>query len=164
MLPRKDGGRLGMNDIKIELIKEHDKYYEAIIDNKPVKLFKVGTVDKMRKQSKLRLNRISELITFKDFKPLLDKLYFYSCVSPRVEEYEEVVTQMSKEIKKLYDIVAFTPLAKSQTNIFHYYLKQIDPKIYGKAQTFTRTTDLLFEDLKYIKEKIDGRTDKRRTG
>ncbi len=148
--------REGVMDKEIKVLKEHDKYYEAIIDNKPVKLFKVGTVDEMKKQSKLRLNRISELITFKDFKPLLDKLYFYSCVSPRVEEYEEVVTEMSKEIKKLYDIVAFAPLARSQTNIFHYYLKQIDPKIYGKAQTFTRITNLLFEDLKYIKEKIDG--------
>jgi len=153
-----------MNDIKIELIKEHDKYYEAIIDNKPVKLFKVGTVDEMRKQSKLRLNRISELVTLKDITPLLDLLDFHTCVGPRVHEYEKVAIEMTKEIKKLYDIVAFAPLVKSQTNIFHYYLKQINPEIYGKAQTFTRTIDLLFEDLKYIKEKIDGRTDKKRTG
>ena len=103
-------------------------------------------------------------MTIKDIIPLLDLLDFHTCVGPRVSEYEKIAIEISEEIKKLYDIVAFAPLTKSTTNIFHGYYKQMSPNIYGKAQTFTRNIDLLFEDLKYIKEKIDGRTDKKRTG
>lgn len=74
---------------------------------------------------------------------------------PTVGSYKEEAMTMSKILEEAYAQVG--PSSMKESNIFHHPIKQINPEIYGKAETFMKELkklEALLEEVREAKEKI----------
>ena len=132
----------------IKITGETDKSYTAVIEGKEVTLFKVDREELDRKYIE-NLRTISSILPNKNVMEMLNALVVVRNNIPDVYTYEKVATELSIVIDKLYHILA--PYCNKDTyNIFHHPYKKISLELYGKAQTFMKNVEMLFEDIVQI--------------
>jgi len=134
--------------MEIEFLNEHERYYEALIGGKNVILYKVDK-DKIQQDYLINLKKVSKTLSLNNIIPLYNLLKESIKNTPNVDQYEKIADSISIEIDKLYYLTK-----SDKSSIFHHPYKQINPAIYGKAQTFMKNIKFLFEDLIYIKQEI----------
>ena len=129
----------------IKITGENDKSYTAIIEGKEVTLFKVDREELERKNIE-NLRTISSILPNKNVLEILNALVVVKNNIPDVYTYEKVAIELSIVIDKLYHILA--PYCNKDTyNIFHHPHKEISLDVYGKAQTFMKNVEMLYEDI-----------------
>jgi hypothetical protein len=141
-----------MEDQIIEVISENDKTIEVKVDGKKVTLFKIN-VEEMNYKHQEDLYKASTYLTKND---VSNALYFTKRILqdiPNVDEYKETANELTSYMVKIYDILSPHKLS----HLMHHLVKETDPKIYGKAQTFTKYAKLFYEELEEIIDFMDGK-------
>jgi len=129
----------------MHLIGEDDKSYTANIEGKIVKLFKIDTEpinsrhnESVYQASKcLRNDTVYEVFNY--ISMILNNI-------PTIDKYEEIAKQVTTYLKEVEIIL----LDNECINFVFYYIKDIDPSIYGRAQTFIKNITMVKEDFKNI--------------
>lgn len=129
---------------EIKILGEDSKSYDAEIDGKRVKLFKIDK-DEIKNRRIQSLQYAAEKIDEPCFIGLFKLVEYCKNNIPTVDKYEQLAIDISEILDLVYDQVGH-----KYTNIFHYYFKDISPSIYGKAQTFMKNINMLYDDLCYI--------------
>jgi len=124
----------------IKIIEENEKSYTAIADGKKVVLWKIDTA-KLEAVWKEKVRQAGNFRNIIAVKEMIDNLMLIQENPLDVNDYEAVVLDICKDIKKFIDS---TPPAY---NVFHTVYKYLHPECYGKAQTFTKYTDELIDIL-----------------
>ena len=129
----------------LELVSEHENYYLARNEQgEEIKLFKIKT--KELEESMRRDNlKVVEKLNFKRLNRLVEMLEVIDKSDILIEHYEGTVTRLVEHLKVCYDEVG-------RPNLFHYYIKNLDPIHYGRAQTFREETRRLIERVHEIVE------------
>jgi len=135
---------------QIELLSETKEYYMAKIKGKPVKLIKIDIKELKDKHNSDLLNAskyispttLSEAIkvTRKTLKDI-----------PNVNEYRNI----AKFNVTLMNMIYYDLKPHKLSHLMHTLVKNTDPNIYGKAETFIRQIEMFNEDLEKIKKFAD---------
>jgi hypothetical protein len=134
----------------IKILEEYDKYYVGEVEGKPVKFFKIDFEElKVKHENDLYL--ASEYLDEDDVKDLLFLSNRLIQFTPNVLEYENVATELTAGMNKLYDKLKPHKLS----HLMHHLIKETDPNIYGKAQTIMKQIHRLHYDLKKINQYIN---------
>mgnify|MGYP006863438466 CR=1 FL=1 len=123
---------------KIEIISEDDKCYIAKIDGKQVKLFKVD-VDEINIRNKNNLHDAAKCLPKQLVVDFINFIISTIEHKPTVDRYENAANRMVACMKQIEKIL----LENKCSNLMFWYIKNIDPDIYGKAQTFMRIIERL---------------------
>jgi len=135
---------------QIELLSEHKKYYTAKIKGKPVKLFKINIEE-------MKLKHIDDLLNASKY---ISKTTLNESIKvtrgilkniPKINEYEKI----SKFVVTLMNMIYYDLKPHKLSHLMHTLVKNTDPNIYGKAQTFIRQIEMFNEDLEKIKQFVD---------
>ena len=135
---------------EIEVISEDEKNIIAKIDGKPVKLFKINMEELEFKHtndlfsaasiiSPLNLNEGLK-VTRKIIKDI-----------PTVDKYEKI----SKYVTTIMNSIYFDLEPYNLSHLMHTMIKNTDPTIYGRAQTFMDQIKRFNGDLEKIKKFTD---------
>ena len=129
----------------LELIEDHKDYY-LVKDDKgeEVKLFKINKeeLDNLKNEQNLR---VAEKLSFQKLMNLYRGLEVIIQTKLLIEDYATAAQGIVDKLRKCYDEVG-------SPNLFHHYIKDIDPEMYGRAQTFRKETNSLYERVKEIVE------------
>ena len=129
-----------------ELIEELPDRY--IVTNKEGEqgnrliLFKVKTKE-IEKSHQDEIEKAIKVLDKEEVTKLFHTVKSLQKNPPSVIEYNDVAINITKILKKFYDKIG-------SPNIFHHSIKQIDPNIYGRAQTFIHQMEILKNILKEI--------------
>lgn len=131
----------------IKILKDTKNYYIVEIEGRPVKLLKIDktelefqhTNDLFNAASIINPNTLNDAI--KETRRILENI-------PTVDKYERVADYMVRLMNVMYDNL--NPYKLSY--LMHHMIKNIDPNIYGKAQTFMDQIKQLNKDLEIIKK------------
>lgn len=129
-----------MSDIKI--ISEDAKSYIANIDGKQVILYKVD-VDKINERNRNSLNEASKHLPKQLVVDFINFIIYTIEYIPTVDKYENAANTTVAFMKQIEKI-----LVKNEcSNLMFSYIKNLDPNIYGKAQTFMKIIKRLEIDM-----------------
>jgi len=130
-------------DLKI-IEKDEDHYLVENEKGEKIKLYmiKQEELDKIRRKENLK---VVEKLHFKKLMRLIDMLVTIDESEIVIEHYEGTVTRLVEHLKACYDDVG-------RPNLFHHYIKNLDPIQYGRAQTFREETKSLLERVREIIE------------
>lgn len=135
---------------KIKIISEQKDCYIADINGRSVKLFKIDMNElKIKHENDLYL--ASKLLLNSDIYNLLDLTKRIIQFTPDVDHYKNVADKVTELMESIYSKLKNHNLS----HLFHHFIKEINPDIYGKAQTFMRQINLLHEDLTKIHQFIN---------
>jgi len=132
-----------MSDWKeVRVIEDFGKYCTVDIDGRIVKAFKLDMeqLEKIRKESIEKLAKGMTKLMVKSLISRLDKIV--SC-NLLLKDYLHTAESLTEVLNTYYDTVG-------PPNVLHYYIKNIDPEIYGKGQTFLKESHSLLETMKKV--------------
>jgi len=129
----------------VEIVEENDEYY-LIKDSegKERKLYKIN-MDQLAEMHKQRIQICADRLDKEDVDPLINQLSEILSRTISVDEYLEIACNISAKLEDLYAIMG-------SGNIFHSFIKQLDPYQYGRAQTFTDNVESLLHTLSEIRD------------
>lgn len=84
--------------------------------------------DEIDKLNRERLMKVATSVDKEDIIAISKTLLDIINNIPSIEEYFIIATNLSTNLKRIYDKVG-------SPNLFNYYIKNIDPGIYGRAHT-----------------------------
>ncbi len=134
-----------MSEIKI--ISESKKYYTAVIDGKPIVLYKLD-VDSIKQNRINDLKKSAEIIPDVLFNQILAFTNDLLENIPNVDEYEKV----ADEVVVLMELLHKELRPHCLTYLVHQSIKHISPSCYGKANTFTHQIKMFNDMLKEMNE------------
>lgn len=114
-----------------EIIKMDKKEGFAILKHNKTgeeKKMKFMDPDKMEEMRKALISGIANRIKEDDLKLLMFKAERFLAAPVTITEYEFIITDLVDRLKVIYNGI-------DKQNIFKSYIKNLDPKCYGKAQT-----------------------------
>jgi len=131
--------------VNLELIKKYDDHY--LVRNEQgeeIKLYiiKQEELDEIRHKDNLK---VVEKLHFKKLNRLAEMLEIIDKNELLIEHYKTSATRLVEHLKMCYDEVG-------RPNVFHHYIKNLDPEYYGRAQTFREETRSLIERVHEIIE------------
>jgi hypothetical protein len=131
--------------MNLELIEDHEDYYR--VRNKKgeeLKLFKINQeeLDRISRENNLK---VVENLDSKKLMRLSSMLETIDKTELLIEHYEAAATRLVEHLNMCYDEVG-------RPNLFHHYIKNLDPEQYGRAQTFRKETRQLIETVHEIIE------------
>lgn len=129
----------------LELIKKYDDHY--LVRNEQgeeIKLYilKQQELDEIRYKGNLK---VAENLDSKKLMRLSSMLEAIDKAELLIEHYEGAAIRLVEHLQMCYDEVG-------RPNIFHHYIKNLDPEQYGRAQTFRIETRQLIETVHEIIE------------
>jgi hypothetical protein len=126
------------NDFKV--IEEHNKYYVIEDENgnqkKAVKIRR-DAVQKIHDDSN---KKVAENIDVKRFLELVSRLEDILNNVPTIDKYKDIAVELANFLRQCYDNVG-------NPNLFHHPIKNIDPDIYGRANTLLKEVKQLYESM-----------------
>ena len=133
----------GEKVVNLELIKKYDDYY--LVRNEKgeeIKLYMLKQVelDRIRRENNIK---VAENLDSKKLMHLSSMLETINKTELLIEHYEAAATRLVEHLNMCYDEVG-------RPNLFHHYIKNLDPEQYGRAQTFRIETRQLIETVHEI--------------
>ena len=125
---------------KLTLINETDDHYEVENeDGKIVKMFKIkkDDIDKWHNEA---IQKVADAFDDVRIKQIIKWLENILNNIPTVETYLDVVTELSVFLEECYNVVG-------RPNLFHFPIKNINPKIYGRADGLMEQVVQLHNDM-----------------
>lgn len=124
-----------------ELVENKEDHY-LIREKGGTKTFKAFKIDmdKIKESNDESNRKVAKKFSFEDLKNLVIHLERILNNVPTVDKYEKEAIELTKRLNSCYNIVGVP-------NLFWHPIKNIDPTIYGKAQTFLKQVFQLFETM-----------------
>jgi len=139
----------------IELISEDDKSYTALVDGKETKLFKIN-IEELNAKHDRDLLEASKHLSKSDIEEMLFFTRRIIQFVPRITEYERVAVETTDLMERVYK--ALEPYKLSY--LMHHLVKDTNPEIYGKAETFMKQIGMFNEYLEEIYKHIETSSEK----
>jgi len=119
-----------------------------IAENEKGQSFKIFTVDraKIQKSHDDRVAQVAQAINKDDIERLFLTTLEYSTKPIDIDHWRKLAEDLTVFLKRLYTQIG-------NPNIFHHYIKNIDPDYYGKADTFRKECKSLHKICIEIKNK-----------
>ena len=137
-------------EAEIKIQSEQKDCYIADINGKTVKLFKIDMEElKLKHENDLYL--ASRHLSNADIHELLVLTTKILQFTPDVDHYKGVADKVTDLMENLFSKLAVHDLS----HLFHHLIKDINPEIYGKAQTFMRQINLLHDTMSKIHQFIN---------
>jgi len=126
--------------------EKDDRYIIETEKGQTLIAYKIDTND-ISKRRHEEIEKVAKKLDKKEVVQLLGMVNDLYDNPPSIVDYLGAATEVVKILRKYYDKV-------DSSNLFHHPIKQIDPEIYGKAQTFMHQMMLLKDTLIKIKHQI----------
>ncbi len=126
----------------IEVLSEDKKTIVGIMDGKPITLHKIN-IDAMTRSHNEKIDKAAIAISFDK---LEESLTFTNDIlkdCPYINEYEEYANKAIELMKSMYHDCQ----PGDATSLFHHLVKETNPSIYGKAQTFIKQVTFFNETI-----------------
>jgi len=121
----------------IELVEDHDKYCMVSIDGKLVKAHKLD-LEQLQRIHRESIEKLAKGLTREMVESLISMLTRILYLDLFLKDYLRTAEHLTNLLKNYYEIIG-------SPNAFHYYIKNIDPEIYGKGQTFLKEVESLLK-------------------
>lgn len=132
--------RDGLTEEKITVIEEKsDHYVIETADGRQLKAYKIKK-DEIQKIHDELNRKVAENLGVSKLRQLLIRLEKILSNPPTVIEYEDVVVNLTAFLGECYDEVG-------NPNQFHHPIKNINPDIYGRANTLMKQVKQLWESM-----------------
>ncbi len=134
-------------DKNIKVIAEDKDSFTAMLDGKEIKLYKIN-IDEIEIKRRTDLYKAAGHIP-KEL--IVNALYLTSRTLdkiPTVDDYEDIATIAVDYMNQIYKYLRKNKLSY----IIHYLIKNTDPYIYGRAQTFMKNIRYFDTDLRIIQD------------
>jgi len=115
-------------DEYIEMVHENEGSYTLKdSDGRIFKSIKIKQedIDKIHEDS---IRKVSEAVDEHDLTKIMKVVQSILSAPVTITEYEVIAESLAHHFRALYAVIG-------SPNLFHHYIKQVDPEIYGKAQT-----------------------------
>lgn len=129
---------LGESKFKV-IFNEEDHYVLEREDGSYFKAHKIDT-EKISKRHLESVRKVAEKLPPERVMFLVRMLQDVLNNEPTITEYLEIANDLAENIQNCYDIVG-------RPNLFHHPFKNINPEIYGKAQTLRKEVHQLLETM-----------------
>jgi hypothetical protein len=117
-----------MGDMELKVLKERENHYEVEDpDGNKMTMYKID-MDSIKKSHEESIIKVATAIEGSDLFDLFNVFTNVLNNIPSVTEYLDIAENLSAYLKVIYEKVG-------SPNIFWHPIKNIDPDIYGKAQT-----------------------------
>lgn len=129
-----------MENDEYKVIEEHSEYY--IIEDRNGNQKRAVKIrrDKIQKIHDDSNKKVAENIDVKRFSELVLRLEDILNNVPTIDKYKDIAVELANFLKQCYDDVG-------NPNLFHYPIKNIDPEIYGRADTLLKGVTQLYESM-----------------
>jgi len=131
------------------VIEETENYYLVRnVEGKEIKLYKIDQ-EEVRRIHRASIEKLAKGLTREMVDSLTAELRNILSLGILLHEYPDIARNLVDKLREYYDTVG-------RPNLLHYYIKDIDPDMYGKGQTFLREVESLLgvmnETADYIEE------------
>jgi len=126
-----------------ELVEElSDRYIVTNKEGKRLVLYKIDS-DATQTKHNEEIKKAAKFLNREEVTHLFHKVKTLQKNPPTVVDYYDLAAEIAKTLQNFYNQIG-------SPNIFHQPVKNIDPEIYGKAQSFMRQLEILKNILKEI--------------
>lgn len=129
-----------MNSEQMKIIEETPKKYVLEDEHGERKTFHKIDMESIKKSHRESVHKVAEALTGEDLESILTTLTNVLNNTPDINEYLLIAQNISSYLKRIYDKVG-------SPNLLWHPIKNIDPDIYGKAQTLTIELNDLFQQM-----------------
>ena len=133
----------------LKILEESNRWYKVeVIGTGEIKtLYKID-LESLKESHYKRVRQVAEKIDKNEIDFLITHVNTLIKRKIDINEYEGIASALSKRLEKIY-------IQIGEPNLFHHSIKNINPCIYGKAQTFYRELESLNELLKEVKKEME---------
>ena len=130
------------------VIEETENYYFVRnVEGKEIKLYKIDQ-EEIKRIHRASIEKLAKGLTREMVDSLTAELKNILSLGILLNEYEDLAKNLTQKLTECYEIVG-------RPNLLHYYIKDIDPDVYGKAQTFLREVKSLHEVMEEVREYME---------
>lgn len=128
-------------ELDLEVIREDNKVIIAKerSTGKEIRMIKIDR-EEMKRAHDERIAKVALELKVLSATVLIRKLAKILSTEITVSSHNEVASELTELLELSYDEVG-------NPNLFHHPIKNLDPEIYGKANTFLKEVNLLFETM-----------------
>ena len=130
------------------VIEETDNYYLVRnVEGKEIKLFKIDQ-EEVRRIHRASIEKLAKGLTREMVDNLTAELKNILSLGILLHEYPDIAKNLVDKLREYYETVG-------RPNLLHYYIKDIDPDMYGKGQTFLKEVESLFGVMNEVAEYME---------
>ena len=127
------------------VIEETEDYYLVRnVEGKEIKLYKIDQ-EEVRRIHRVSIEKLAKGLTREMVDSLTAELRNILSLGILLHEYPDMARNLVDRLKDYYEAVG-------RPNLLHYYIKDIDPDVYGKGQTFLKEVESLHEVMEEVGE------------
>lgn len=125
------------------VVENNDNFY--LVEDEEGHFVKLYKIDKQKidREHIESVKKVAEAFDKEDIDVLISGLEKVIKNEPKVSDYLWMATQLTQHLEECYRKVG-------RPNLFHYSIKNINPEIYGKAQTFMNEVQKLFDIMREV--------------
>ena len=112
-----------------------DYYLVRNVEGKEIKLYKIDQ-EEVRRIHRASIEKLAKGLTREMVDSLTAELRNILSLGILLHEYPDIAKNLVDKLRDYYEKVG-------RPNLLHYYIKDIDPDVYGKGQTFLKEVESL---------------------
>jgi len=137
-----------MTEEEFVVIEDTENYYLVRnAEGKEIKLYKIDQ-EEVRRIHRASIEKLAKGLTREMVDNLTAELKNILSLGILLHEYPDIAKNLVDKLREYYETVG-------RPNLLHYYIKDIDPDMYGKGQTFLKEVESLFGVMNEVAEYME---------